>query len=105
MKWLIENYMVIVFLLTTLLAVVKAILLAMGKKKAAEALEKVKEMLHQTFGNVEALKVKWEESGMEKKYGKIGKIFATINEENKIEDVMRVAYTEWQDSKKEEWKP
>ena len=95
MKWLAENYMVIVFLITTLLAVIKAVLLLLGKKKAAEALQKVKDMLHQTFGNVEVLKVKWKESGMEEKYGKIGEIFGKINEEAELEDILKTAYGEW----------
>lgn len=95
MKWLAENYMVVVFLATTLLAVVKAILLAAGKRKAAEALGKAKEMIHQTFGNVEVLKVKWKESGCEEKYGHIGEIFGKINEEAELGEVLKTAYEEW----------
>ena len=95
MKWLAENYMIVVFLLTTILAVIKAILLMMGKKKAAEALDKVKDMLHQTFGNVEKLKIKWKESGAEEKYGHIGTIFTAINKGEKVDKVLKVAYEEW----------
>jgi len=95
MKWLAENYMVVVFLLTTVLAVIKAILLKLGKKKAAEALGEAKNMLHQTFGNVEVLKIKWKENGMEEKYGKVGEIFAKINKEVELEEVLKTAYEQW----------
>jgi len=105
MKWLTENYMVVVFLVTTLISVITALLKHMGKKNAAEALEKVKDMLHQTFGNVEALKVQWKKSGMEDKYGHIGEIFASINSEAQLEDILKVAYTEWQKEREKNWRP
>lgn len=105
MTWLTENYAVIVFLLTTLLSAIIALLKHFGKRKTAQALEKVKEMLHQTFGNVEALKVKWKKSGMEEKYGHIGEIFARINEEASAEEILKTAYAEWQKEREADWKP
>jgi len=105
MQWILDNYMAIIFLLTTLLSVIIAILKHFGKKKTADALGKIKDILHQTFGNVEALKVQWKKSGMEAKYGKIGEIFASINEEAKLEDVLKIAYNQWQADREENWKP
>jgi len=92
MNWLSENYMVVVFLVTTVISLITAILKALGKKKAAQGLEEVKKILHQTFGNVEELKKKWKKAGMEERFGHIGEIFAAINEKNKLDDVLKIAY-------------
>jgi Ni,Fe-hydrogenase I large subunit len=95
MEWLMENWAAVIFLATTILAVVKTILLLLGKKKAAKAIEEFKKILHQTFGNVEKLKAKWKESGAEDKYGHIGEIFAAINKEESIDKVLETAYNQW----------
>ena len=106
-EWLNQNYLALIFIVTTLLAIVKAILSALGKKKAADAVEELKKILHQTFGNVEALKTKWAESGAEAKFGHIGQIFAEINKEKGLDTVLKTAYDQYleEKKKKEEKKP
>lgn len=95
MEWIGENCMAIVFLITTILAVIKAILLLLGKKKAALAVGEIKKILHQTFGNVELLKKQWKDAGLEEKYGHIGEIFGKINKEAALGEIMEVAYKQW----------
>jgi len=95
MNWIAENYMAMIFLVTTAMSLIIAVLNHIGKKKTAAKVQAFKDILHQTFGNVESLKVKWKESGLEDKYGRIGSIFAEINKQSDIAEVLRKAYEEW----------
>lgn len=101
MDWVMENWPTIVFLATTLLSAFIALLKHLGKKKTAGALDEIKDILHQTFGNVEQLKEKWKESGAEEKYGHIGEIFAKINKEEDMGEILKTAYEQWKKEQKE----
>lgn len=97
MKWLCENPAALVFLATTLLSVLVAILKTLGKANAAAALEKVQKILEQTFSNVEDIKRAWKESGCQAKFGHIGTIFGKLNEiaDPALAADIQQTYEEW----------
>jgi hypothetical protein len=102
MEWIAENWDLIAMIIVSAWAILQYVAKRLKNKELQRVLGELDDfmklatdkdaVLKQTFRNVEDLKKMWYESGLDKKYDKIGQIFKEANEDVGMEELVRKMY-------------